>query len=1058
MDQRNSGMDQSSGSPVLMDESLSEFLGTVEMLSAFDGAELAQLAAAAESRFYNFGETICTAGEICDGLYIIKKGAVRIFSVENGKGENDKGKNGKETSIGVRKVGEVFAELAVLRLVVRREVRHELSVRSSAKSELLFIPHVAFEPLLKANEHARAFISSYVAISSVGGIVTQLFDLRGKVEKKEIEQFIGSVGIKRLPAGHTILQQDSREDRRLYVVRQGEVKIVRTEEGSEYPIAKLKKGEIFGEKACLLSRHSHGQQSHAQEQPASAIAMTDVVLLVIPEQTIHFILERNAKLLEVLEERIQFAERELQRQKKVAEQRRRPTLLDLTSKEKRGERVIKRFPLVEQAEEMDCGAACLAMICKHYEIPLTLGKLREMANVTTQGATMESLARVGESLGFTMRGVQCSYDSLPGFELPFIVHWEGYHYIVVYGISKQHVWVADPGPGFKKMTLEEFERGWNGTCLLFNPGADRIQLAASKSPWVRFVGYLKPYKQILIHLALATFIIQILGVAPPLIIQNILDRVIVHQNVPLLHLLIVGLVITNLFSHLTGLLRSFLSAFMVRNMDFIMMSHFFKHAMSLPLSFFAKRKTGDIFARFQENQTIRAFLTESTISTVLNLLMVFIYFTIMFLYNVTLTLLLIAFVIPIILLTVAVTPKLKHYARETFAASTDAEAALMETLGGVETIKGMGIERLMRIKWEKKYIKAVGVQYNAQKFGIWLRLVTQLLNSATTIVILWVGASLVLSQALTIGQLIAFNALMGSALAPLMGLVALWNQVHAAGVAMERLGDVLDMEPEQKPEDLASRLMLPELQGHIVLEGVFFRYGESETPYVLKNIDLTINPGEVVAIVGQSGSGKTTLAKLLVGFYPPTEGKISIDGYDLALIDKEYYRAQVGYVMQSNLLFSGTIAENIAAGDENPDRRHIVAVAKTADAHDFISATPLGYEQVVGERGMGLSGGQVQRICIARALYHDPRLLIFDEATSALDTQSESNILQNMQNILEGRTAVVIAHRLSTVMQADKIVVLYDGSIVEQGSHQALFDRKGMYYQLVQKQMPGAQA
>lgn len=1007
---------------------ITEFLNGVEILSAFDAEELASLAEQTETRFFKFGEGIVNAGDRCDHLYVIKAGAVRLFSEEHGK----------EVSMGVRKVGEVFAELAILRSLLL-----EYSVRSSGKTELLCIPREAIAPLLEKNAKAKAFVASAVAIASAGGLVSKLFDLRGKVDKQEMENYVRSVGVKRLKAGQVILEQGSREDRRLYVVRQGEVKIQRTEEGNEYPLATLKKGEVFGEKACLIH----------QEQANAAIAITDVALLVIPEQTLHFILGQNKKLGEVLEQRIQYLDRELQRQKKLAERRRRPILFDFESKAARGERVLKRFPIVPQAEEMDCGAACLAMICKYYDIPMTLGKLREMANVTTQGATLDSLARVGESLGFSTRGVQCTYESLLGFEMPFIAHWEGYHYILVYGLSKHHVWVADPGPGFKKMTVEEFERGWGGTCLLFNPGADMVQLAASRSPWVRFVGYLKPYKKILGHLFLATFIIQLLGLAPPVIMQNILDRVVVHQNVSLLNLMIVGLIITNLFTQLTALLRAFLSAYMVRNMDFTMMSHFFKHAMSLPISFFVKRKTGDIFARFQENQTIRSFLTESTITTVLNLLMVFIYFTILFMYNATLTFLLIAFVIPIMVLTVAVTPKMKAYARDSFAASTDAEAALMETLGGVETIKGMGIERSMRMKWEKKYTHALGVQFSAQRFGIFVGLGSQLLNAATTIVILWVGANMVLNQEMSIGQLIAFNALMGSVLAPLMGLVGLWNSVHAAGVAMERLGDILDMEPEQKAEDMESRILLPELQGDIRFENVYFRYGGNETPYILENISFEIKPGEMIAIVGQSGSGKTTLAKMLVGFYPPTEGKISIDGFDLNLVDKEYFRAQVGYVMQSNLLFSGTVAENIAAGEENPDRRHMVEVAKMADAHDFINALPLGYEQMVGERGMGLSGGQIQRICIARALYHNPRLLVFDEATSALDTQSESNIQEHMQEILQGRTAVVIAHRLSTIMNADKILVLYQGAIVEQGRHEELVERKGMYYQLVQKQM-----
>jgi ATP-binding cassette subfamily B protein len=294
---------------------------------------------------------------------------------------------------------------------------------------------------------------------------------------------------------------------------------------------------------------------------------------------------------------------------------------------------------------------------------------------------------------------------------------------------------------------------------------------------------------------------------------------------------------------------------------------------------------------------------------------------------------------------------------------------------------------------------------------------------------------------------------MGSVLSPLMGLVGLWNKIHEAGVAMERLGDILDMEPEQKPGELASRVILPDLQGDIELEDVYFRYGGNETPYVLEKINLKIGSGQLVAIVGQSGSGKTTLAKLLVGFYLPSEGTISVDGYDMGVVDKEYFRAQVGYVMQSNLLFSGSIAENIASGDENPDRNRIIEVAKLADAHGFIANMPLGYEQVVGERGVGVSGGQLQRLCIARALYHDPKLLIFDEATSALDTQSEGNILKNMKDILTGRTAVVIAHRLSTIMSADKILVLYNGSVVEEGRHEELVDKKGMYFQLVKKQI-----
>ena len=1012
-------------------EILLETLAGIELLAPIGRGDLEHLAARAEIQTYDLGDTIFTAGEPGLGLYIVKSGMVRLLATEGGK----------DISIGIRRAGELLAETAAL-----RDHRFEFTARASGKTELVFVPRDVIASTLARHPVVGGLLARQASINAAGGFISQLFQLRGKVDKDELVQLVDSIGIKKVAAGDVILEQDSLEDRRLYVVRRGTVRGIRMEGGVELPLAMLGHGELFGEHTCLLDA----------AQPVTVRAASDAVLLVIPQQTVRTILERNPQLKETLRTRIQFAEHELERQKQLLERRNRPLSLDLRSKPGIGERVLKRFPLVEQAEEMDCGAACLAMICKHYQIGATLGKLREMANVTTEGATLDSLAQVGESLGFTTHGLQCTYQTLLGFELPFIAHWEGYHYIVVYGVSKNQVWVADPGLGFRKLSVAEFEKGWTGTCLLFTPRADLAQIEATRSPWMRFVRLLRPHKPVLGYLILATLVIQVLGIAPPIILQNILDRVVVHQSHELLNLLIVGFILVQLFMQLTALMRTYLTNFMVRNLDFSMMSQFFQHALSLPISFFAKRRTGDIFARFQENQTIRQFLTQSTISTMLNLLMVFFYFLVLFMYSLQMTLVLLALIVPMVILTVAITPRIKQYARRDFEASTDAEAVLMETLNGAETIKAMGIERAIRLKWEQKYAKALNVKYKAQGFEALVGFASQFLHAVTVTSVLWVGANLVLGQQLTIGQLIAFNMLMGSVMAPLMGLIGMWDELHEAGVAMERLGDVLDMEPEQKPEDQPSRILLPSLRGDIRLQDVYFRYGGKETPYVLENISFELKAGETVALVGHSGSGKTTLAKLLVGFYPPSEGKISIDGYNLNLIDKDYYRAQIGYVMQSNLLFSGTVAENIALGESNPDRRRIVEVARLADAHGFISKLPQGYEQTVGERGVGLSGGQIQRLCIARSLYRDPRLLIFDEATSALDTQSETNILRNLSGVLEGRTALVIAHRLSTIMNADKILVLYQGRIVEEGTHQTLFDRQGMYYQLIHKQLAAA--
>src|SRR5262245_39106113 len=414
-------------SATMSDQGVLEFLASVGIFSSFTRKEVEDIAAKSESRFFDFGDTVYNAGDPAEGLFVIRTGAVRIFTEEQGK----------EISMGVRRQGEVFAEMAAL-----REVPHESSVRASSKTELIFVPRAALAPILARNQAARSYLASFVALSSVGGFVARLFNLRGKVDKAEIEELIRSTGIKRVAAGKTILEQKSTDDRRLYAIRQGRVRLTHVDQGTEYPIGVLGPGDVLGERACLLR----------QEQPATAIADTDVVLLVIPEKSVQVILERNPKLREVLEERIQFAERDLQRQKTLAERRKRPVLLDLVSRSKGDARVIKRFQLVQQAEEMDCGAACLAMICRQYKIGMTLGKLRELANVTREGASVESIARVGESLGFTTRGMRCTYEALLGFDLPLIAHWEGYHFIIVYGLSPSHVWVADPGPGFRKLT------------------------------------------------------------------------------------------------------------------------------------------------------------------------------------------------------------------------------------------------------------------------------------------------------------------------------------------------------------------------------------------------------------------------------------------------------------------------------------------------------------------------------------------------------------------------------------------------------------------------------
>ena len=1006
-----------------------ESLPSTEFLSALSATECAVLRDSAQLRSFEMGDRIVDAGTAADGIYIVARGRVRLFE-----------KTGEqERSLGFRVEGDVICELAAL-----REYRHEFSLRASSGTDLIFIPRAAFQSVLASNAQAEEYMASYAAIRATGGVVGQLFDLGGKVLPEDLRELVATVGIKAVGPGEVIVDQDASEDRRLYVVRSGTVNLTRSDKDQVYSLGRLERGEMFGDRSCLMN----------QPSLVRAEASSRVVLLVVPQSTVTAILEQNPQFKAVFEERIAYTDRELVRLEKVRALEQEPLLrLDLESRGGVGERVLKRFPLVPQAEEMDCGAACLTMVCRHHGLSLTLGRVRDLVGVGLDGASLDNIAQAAESLGFTARGVQASLGVLKTFELPFIAHWEGYHFVVVYGLSDEHVWIADPGPGFRKLTVAEFEKGWTGSCLHLLPKDLSLSAGAKRSPWLRFIDYLKPHTRTIGHMFLAALVVQLLNLAPPIITQNIFDRVIVHESQSLLLYLVIALVLAQAFAQLTTITRGYLANYMVRGLDFAMMSRFFRHTLALPVAFFANRRTGDVVARFHENATIRDFLTGQTIGTVLNVLMAFIYLVVLFLYSAKLTLVLLLLVVPIFVLTVLITPRMKDYSRQTFEASTDAEGVLMETISAAESVKAMGIERQARLKWEQRYVNALNVQYRAEGFRLKFDVASQLLNVIATAAVLFVGASMVIAQELSIGQLIAFNMLSASLMSPLLGLVGLWDELHAAGIAIERLSDVLDLEPEQTPEQMASKIVIPELEGAVKFENVSFRYTEPSGPLVLQDVSFEIRPGEMVAVVGPSGSGKSTLAKLLVGFHPPSEGSVLIDGYDLEQIELHRFRSQIGYVMQNNLLFQGTVAENIAAGDDEPDRLRMIEAARLADAHGFVSALPAGYEHRVGERGVGLSGGQIQRICIARALYRSPRLLVFDEATSALDTESETNILNAMDNMLKGRTTLVIAHRYSTILRADRIVVLHNGAIAEMGTHDELFAQQGMYYQLVSKQM-----
>ncbi len=571
----------------------------------------------------------------------------------------------------------------------------------------------------------------------------------------------------------------------------------------------------------------------------------------------------------------------------------------------------------------------------------------------------------------------------------------------------------------------------------------------------------------MLEIFLASLFIQIFGLITPLFTQLILDRVVVQRSELTLTAVGLGLLIFNLFRvALTGL-RQYLLDHTANKLDVALIVGFIRHTLQLPLNFFETRYVGDIISRVQENRKIQRFLSGEALSILLDLLTIFIYVGLMFWYSWKMALLSLVIVPPFFLLTLTATPFLKKISREIFSAYNQENSYLIEVISGVRTVKSTAVEQTVRWHWEELLHKYVKTSFSGQVIKNRLQIFSNSIQAVVTTALLWFGAHLVIQNQLTIGQLVAFNMLLGAIISPFQRLTLLWNQLQEVVIAMERINDVLDAEPEENLQHQIKQ-NLSVIQGDICFENVTFRYNSESDANVIENLSFQIKPGQMVALVGRSGSGKpgqmvalvgrsgsgkTTISKLVLGLYLPSDGKVLIDGCDITNISLRSLRQQVGVVDQDTFLFGGTIRDNISLGYPGAKLEEIIAAATLAGADEFIKKLPMGYETQIGEGGGMLSGGQRQRIAIARALLGNPQLLILDEATSHLDTESERIIQRNFNTILKGRTTLLIAHRLSTVRNADLILVLDKGVLIESGTHQELMTKRGHYFYLNQQQL-----
>jgi ATP-binding cassette subfamily B protein len=539
-----------------------------------------------------------------------------------------------------------------------------------------------------------------------------------------------------------------------------------------------------------------------------------------------------------------------------------------------------------------------------------------MAHVDLSGSSLANLASAAEQLGFSSRGMKLEYDTLMSIHLPCIVHWQGFHYIVVYKIDEKHVWVSDPAIGNRKYKKEYFIENWNGITLTLEPTLEFEEQKEDQSSFKNFIQFVTPYKLILFEVFIASLLLNIFGLATPIFTQNIVDKVLAHKNISMLNIMMIGMLIVIVFRVLTMIVRQYLIVHTGMKIDLRMLVQFYKHMLALPLGYFKVRKIGDFITRFGENMKIRNFLTETALTIVLDSILIVVYLSLMFYYDGKLTLMVLIFIPIFLSITFIFTPMLKKLNIKSFGARAESQSHLIESITAIDTVKAMNTEYQTRWKWEDKYLKSLNIDFKLFNTGIYFNSIGEFVASMSSTFILWYGAHTVINGGMSVGELMAFMALMGSVITPINRIISTWDDIQETLVSVDRLNDVFAAKSELvEYGDQEAGLIIKEPRGEVEFKDVFFRYGGDDDPYILSNINLKIPSGGRLAIVGRSGSGKTTLAKLIARFYDVTEGKISVDGYDINNINLPNLRNIVGFVLQENFIFNATIRENISLGD-----------------------------------------------------------------------------------------------------------------------------------------------
>lgn len=706
--------------------------------------------------------------------------------------------------------------------------------------------------------------------------------------------------------------------------------------------------------------------------------------------------------------------------------------------------MLGKFECVRQQDQMDCGAAALATICKHYGCTVGIGKIRELVWTDKQGTTLLGLLKGAEQLGFDAKAAKGDWEGLLTCPLPLIAHYvtaEGYlHFVVVHKIDGNNVIVADPGKGVVKISKDEFCKRWTGYVLIATPANLKPQTnGVSKSQFLTCL--IKPHLRIIAIAFLCAVLFTVLGLGTSVFVRHLVDNILVHARTKLLDMAAIAMILILVFKLAFNLIRSYVMLDLSRKFDLSLISCYMRHIVRLPMKFFETRQVGEILSRVNDATKIRNAISNGLITIVLDATMIVVISGAMFVSNKKLALISLAFLPVMAIFMLIMRKPLASKQRSAMEQAAALEARLVEDVSGVETIKSFGIEEHRIRKSEHSLVKFFKSLFSADMFGVSMDSFTLIAIGVATLALLWSGGHSVMSGTMTIGQLMFFYSLSGYLFGAIERSTGAIVSLQDASIALDRLWEILQLELEKKERKHVASFK--HLEDAIRIRQVTFSYGYRGD--AIKNVTMDIPKGYTVAVVGESGSGKSTICKLLSKFYEPAEGKIAVNGVDLRDIDTDDWRAKVGYVSQDAHIFNGTIAENISVGKPEASLDEIMRAAELAGLAEFIDSLPQRYETLIGERGANLSGGQRQRIAIARAILRDPDILIFDEATSHLDSRTEQKVLKTIRENLDGKTIIMIAHRLSTIMAADIIYVMDKGEIAECGVFDDLVSEPGIF-------------